>query len=122
MGERRGSCPTYKGAVVKSGTCPGTESATIPEIPCQHVFNNPDNTLKYYLNDILPTAHNIYWYHPAQETAAHPTSPNAGGLTGTRILNLRNTTTCPPTNIQNPSIFLYSIHVPLYISVMHSFP
>ena len=44
------------------------------------VFNNPDIALKYCLNDILPTAHNIYGYHPAQETAAHPTSPNAGGL------------------------------------------
>ena len=44
------------------------------------VFNSPDIALKYYLNDSLPTAHNIYGYHPAQETAARPTSPNAGEL------------------------------------------
>ena len=28
--------PNMQGEVVKSGTCPGTELQTIPEIPCQH--------------------------------------------------------------------------------------
>ena len=63
-----------------------------------------------------------YGYHPVQETAACPTSPNAGRLDWYKNIKLEEYNNMPSTNNQNPSIFLYSIHVPLYISIMHSFP
>ena len=54
-----------------------------------------DIALKYYLNDILPTAHNIYGYHPAQETAACPPSPNTGGLDWDKNIKLEEYNNMP---------------------------
>ena len=61
------------------------------------VFNNPNIALKYYPNDILPTAHNIYGYQPAQETAACPTSPNAGRLDWYKNIILEEYNNMPST-------------------------